>query len=77
MKKLIATIMIIFSLLLTGCGVETATVSFGESRTGRFTYEQHIFDGFSYALIITDNYSGEQYLYVSSGNSGGLTRMEF
>ena len=71
-------LLVLTCLTLVGCDVaaEPADVTFGSSKSERFIYEQHHFNGYAYCIIITDTVTEKQYLFVKSGNGGGLTALE-
>lgn len=76
MKKLLSIILVLACLvLLVGCSPEPGVKS-GTSESERFTFDRHDMGPLTYVAIITDNVTGQQYLYVRSGESGGLTKME-
>jgi uncharacterized protein YcfL len=74
MKKRINIILIVISLILTllvGCSSSSSSVSSDE----RFvvTYKQTTGDIF---YIITDTETNVEYLYIRSGYSGSITKLE-
>lgn len=42
----------------------------------RFSAESFKIGGGTYGYVITDNSTGQQYLFIDSYNAGGLTKME-
>lgn len=42
----------------------------------RFSAESFKIDGATYGYVITDNSTGQQYLYIDGYGAGGLTKLE-
>lgn len=72
MLSLVALVLLALILVLscTGCAVEAAAET-----TRRFTSERFGGPYVDY-LIITDNETGVQYLFIDGYNSGGLCKLE-
>lgn len=55
----------------TGCAIDASATT-----EKRFTYTQENMGGNVYAWVITDTETGQQYLYITAGQGGGLTKLE-
>lgn len=90
LRLFIATLSLSLTTLLCGCGTSATTIESKEdgvqnsvTESPRFYSERVIIDGdarghFHYSCIVTDNETGQQWLYVyhSGGNGGGAAMVE-
>lgn len=61
---------IILVLTCTGCITEANAAT-----ENRFTYTRENLCGYTYAWVITDTETGQQYLLITAGDGGGLTAL--
>lgn len=77
MVALVALLLLAVLLLLAGCSAPAAAAPEEPESSPRFIVEHSESHGsLTHYVIVTDTETGVQYLYVKSGNSGGLTVLQ-
>lgn len=78
MVALVAMLLLAVILLLMGCSTPAAAAPEEPESSPRFivTEHQRSANKLTQYAVVTDTETGVQYLYIKSGNSGGLTVLQ-